>query len=434
MHSTLLRSPFATYFQRLSSKLPQNSYLIFVVFIGEMFAVGSTSYAFGLFVIPVSDEFGISRSTANSGLVLLLIGTSLTAPFIGRLFDRFSFRVIIVTGGLCMGAGFMLIGISSSTLLNAIVLICMIGPSVNAIGPLAANTAISKHVHNKRGLVLGIAAVATSIGGAVFVPLMAFHMDLLGWRASLFIQGALIGILVPLVASSFIRRGSLIANDGASGESLTGDDQRESAVAPVREVAAKPTLRSWLDMLFITSTVALTYCVGQAVNISLIPHLVDRGIAASSGAYLLSTMALSSVFGKILFGYLSDYISRKVLLVLITCTLLLEVYVLSIHPSFEVLLMVMALCGFTIGGELPVWAGLVSEKFGVRRYGRIMGSMQLFVSGASVAAIWLVGSLYDSSQNYASAFQYGMVIACISLICAIAISGNTYTSRHIESD
>ena len=70
-------------------------WVLAAVFVGEMFAIGSTSYAFGLFVVPAGEAYGASRGTLNTGLILFLLGMGLSAPFVGRLLDRFLLRGLL---------------------------------------------------------------------------------------------------------------------------------------------------------------------------------------------------------------------------------------------------------------------------------------------------------------------------------------------------
>jgi hypothetical protein len=57
-----------------------------------MIVVGSTYSAFALVVLPVSAEFQLSRADVNTALIFLSIGSSLLAPAISQLLDRFPLR------------------------------------------------------------------------------------------------------------------------------------------------------------------------------------------------------------------------------------------------------------------------------------------------------------------------------------------------------
>lgn len=71
-----------------------------------MLAIGSTTYAFGLFVAPLSLEFELSRADANGGLIFLLLGFALWASFVGRWMDRLPARAVMIGGALLFAIGF----------------------------------------------------------------------------------------------------------------------------------------------------------------------------------------------------------------------------------------------------------------------------------------------------------------------------------------
>ena len=56
--------------------------------------------AFGVFVVPMSEEFGWNRSTISLVAALGLLINGLSQPLLGRLFDRFGGRRVILAGGL----------------------------------------------------------------------------------------------------------------------------------------------------------------------------------------------------------------------------------------------------------------------------------------------------------------------------------------------
>ena len=64
-----------------------------VVIVGAfimMLTMGTTVGVFGLYVLPVSQEFGLSRADVNSGFALMNLGGAVIAPLVGRAADTFS--------------------------------------------------------------------------------------------------------------------------------------------------------------------------------------------------------------------------------------------------------------------------------------------------------------------------------------------------------
>ena len=64
--------------------------------------VGSSNYAFGLFVEPLEEAFGWSRTAISASLSFTAVG-SLASPIIGRLMDRHGARPLLVISLLLMG-------------------------------------------------------------------------------------------------------------------------------------------------------------------------------------------------------------------------------------------------------------------------------------------------------------------------------------------
>ena len=63
--------------------------------VSELLAQGATSYAAGLFVLPLQAEFHISRAVANMPVLIMFLGAALAAPFVGRALDRFPIRLVL---------------------------------------------------------------------------------------------------------------------------------------------------------------------------------------------------------------------------------------------------------------------------------------------------------------------------------------------------
>src|SRR5262249_61333748 len=76
--------------------------------------LGSTYHAFGVFVLPVSEDFGLSRAQTNTALILFSIGNAIWAPIVGQMLDRLPIRPIMLSGALLIGASLVALGYSHS--------------------------------------------------------------------------------------------------------------------------------------------------------------------------------------------------------------------------------------------------------------------------------------------------------------------------------
>ena len=60
--------------------------------LAQAVSVGSTFYAYGVFVKPLVAEFGASRLAVTLGLTSMMVVQGAIAPFLGRALDRLSPR------------------------------------------------------------------------------------------------------------------------------------------------------------------------------------------------------------------------------------------------------------------------------------------------------------------------------------------------------
>lgn len=396
------------------------------VFIAEMFAFGSTSYAFTLFVVPVSNELGLARATVNFGLMLILVGMGLGSPVIGRLLDRFTARSVLVGGAIYMGLGFIVLGLSSNAWIMAAVLLLVVGPGAAAIGILTAATVVSRWFERLRGRALGVAAVATSLGGAVLVPAIGMGMSVIGWRGALLIQGVGIAVLVSLVSLLVVREppGSAVPERKAE---VDGDALRESDSSDGGWRLS--TLLRNREFWSITIAVGLTYGVLQAVLVSLVPLGTGAGMAKEQAALLVSLLGVVAVAGKLAFGVIADRINKRDVLLAVAIIILLEVALLWAYAGLPMLVTAVVLGGIAVGGELPVWQALVAERFGKRSYGTVLGVMQLLTTACCGTALYYVGHVYDVTGSYERAFLVFMIAVALAIASALVIPANRRRAR-----
>src|SRR4051812_2974377 len=84
-------------------------------------AVGASIAAFGLYVLPVSTEFGLTRAQVNTAPILLNFGMAVAGPLLGRLLDQHSARLLMVASALLFGGSLILLGLSQNVWLSAAV-------------------------------------------------------------------------------------------------------------------------------------------------------------------------------------------------------------------------------------------------------------------------------------------------------------------------
>ncbi|WP_338424898.1 MFS transporter [Sphingopyxis kveilinensis] len=384
-------------------------------FLLTLIAIGSTTYGYGLFVTPIEQEYGLSRTMVNYGLMLLLVGMTAWGPIVGRLIDRSSSRHLFCLGGVAIGIGLWIIALSDTVTVFALAIFFLISFGAVTCGSLGTVAVASRWFFRLRGRVLGIMAVATSAGGFLVVPFIAHNLEAYGWRTALMIQGALVPATIILLTLLLVRDrpadvGQFV--DGASSPAV------EEEAAPRGSKDQLLTLLKTKDFWLLAIGAGLLLGSDQALLISLIPYAIDRGFSAGEAAALMSVLTGSAICGKLVVGWIADLVDKRQLFAIVCLINIGFLIVLIGEPGWGALLAACALCGAAIGGVYPAWHILIGARFGSASFGFTLGLMFWLSLPLALGAIQVAGMSRDHMGSYDLAFQIfiaGDVIAAIAV-------------------
>jgi sugar phosphate permease len=389
----------------------------------EMVALGVTSYAAGLYVIPLERELSLSRGAANSSIAILFGGGILLAPLVGRLLDRYSARSVMVYGALALSAAFAAIASTSSVAVMAVVLFAPGAFGFIAIGSLTTSTLASRWFYRRRGLALGIATVATSGGGFVVVPLLSVAIASYGWRTTLFLEALLISIIVSVLVLLVIRNNPVDLglqnhpeNCGRPGADLVPQKivgGRRSANPFSRWSEILSSRNFWTIVIAPASVSALS----QAIVITLAPYGAGLGFGTASSALLISAFSVAAAVTKVTSGFLADRFDRRFIMMLTSLSMAASFTLLLSSVSFSAVLTSACLAGIALGGVLPSSALLIASYFGAPAFGAVMGLGYAITGLFTILAVRFVGAMFDHAGNYRTAF---FTFAALSAAVAFA--------------
>ena len=389
------------------------------LFICAATVVGTSSYTFGLFVVPVTEELGLSRAEISNGFIALLLGVALMSPLVGRMLDKFSARLVILSGGAAYAAGLVCLTLTESPLLMLLIMLVPVAFGYSACGTLAVNTVIVRWFRRRRGTALGIMAVSTSSGGFVFVPFTAAMLENFGWRAALLINGGIaltaIGLMTLLIVRNFPRGSETgYRREFPVAEPVAGEKEGKEPAAD-KSWTYGELLRNrnfWL----LTLAIGLLLGSDQAMVTAKVPYFLDIGIDTQSAAFIVSCMTASAICGKLLVGYLADKIDlRLVFLGVALAHIALQLLYIA-GPSYWVLLAGATLLGISIGGVFPVWSTMLAWVFGTGNYGTVMGLMTIVTKGIAIVGVRFIGEVYDATGSYVPGFWIFMIAVALSIL------------------
>ncbi|MEE9517479.1 MAG: MFS transporter [Candidatus Adiutricales bacterium] len=390
--------------------------IVFFGFFINAFGVGTFFYGFSTFFNPMTEEFGWSRAKMAGVYSLSRLEGGIEGPLVGWLIDRFGARKLLLIGCVMTGFGFILISQISSLWHLYLVFGIILSIGYNMGFSHGTGAVIAKWFIRKRGRALSILITGNGIGGAVFVPLIAFLIVTFGWRWAITIVG-ISTFLIPLPLSFFMRSTPEKMGLVPDGEPLTAassmDSDENEMLLEETDFTVLEALRTRAFWIYVGSMV-LRSCILSSIVVHQIPHLTDIGIPYQQASRVLGLMVLFSVPGRFVFGWLGDRFDKRILLFLLCLQQGLGLFIFVNARTIELLYLFVLVYGLSYGGVIPLTIALRADLFGRRNYATIAGVSQFFSMFGTVVAPVLAGLLYDKTQSYAIAFYIFIALIILS--------------------
>lgn len=410
--------------------------IVGVAALAQAVSVGTTFYAYGVFVKPLVDEFGASRLAVTLGLTLAMIAQGAIAPFLGRGLDRHSPRAILIAGVLLEAIGMLLLGRATAFWQIGVLFVGAIGVGSYLFSPLATSAVVGRWFSRRRGQALGITALGSALGGMLAPPLVNAAIEALGWRGAASAMGGALLLLVVPIAVVLVRQpedlgltpdgdaadpSSTPASLAASIRSSHGDDPPPPAPAtdprtpdPAAGATASPapttgTLLRARNLWAITIAIGFTYCPVSLLLAHLVPYGTDLGLEPARAALVMSGFAFGAAAGRLPFGWLADRVDLRIAVWIMLAWMGIGFGGLLGEPGFERLFAAATAVGFAVGGTIPLWGALTGAAFGRHAIGSAMGLMNLLMLPFSIAGAPIAAWVYDRSGSYQVAFASFLV-------------------------
>ncbi|MFJ3049018.1 MFS transporter [Pseudomonas nitroreducens] len=356
-----------------------------------------TRHGFGLFLAPMSAEFGWGRETFAFAIALQNLIWGIAQPFTGAIADRFGAMRTVVVGGILYAIGLVLMGYSDSAFSLSMSAGLLIGIGLSGTSFSVILGAVGRAVPlEQRSMAMGISAAAGSFGQFAMLPGTLGLISWLGWSAALLALGLMVALIVPLAALMKDKPLPRQGHEQTLGEAL-------------REAVGHSGF--WLLSL------GFFVCGFQVVfiGVHLPAYLVDRHLPATVGTTVLALVGLFNVFGTYIAGWLGGRMSKPKLL---TGLYLLRGVVIVVFLWAPLTVWTAYLFGIAMGllwlSTVPLTNGTVATLFGVRNLSMLGGITFLFHQIGAFLGGWLGGYVYDHTGNYDLVWQISILLSLLA--------------------
>ncbi len=367
-----------------------------------MVSFGSRA-GFGLFLQPISADFGWGREVFSFSVAIQSRFWGLSQPIAGAIADKYgSGRVIAVCVGLLSLGLYLMSRVSTpgEMTLTAGILVG-VGLSGTSFGVILA--VISRSVPaNRRSLFLGIGSAGGASGQLFMVPLGQAFLSSYGWVITLMLLAAIVLATMPLaVALTGKRSAAAVAASKAAVEQTLGQALREAGGH-----------RSYIYL-----TTGFFVCGFQLAFITthLPAFIVDNGVAASLAATALAVIGFTNIIGTYGAGVLGGRMTKKNVLSAIYFLRSLVITVFILSPISDISILIFSgLMGVLWLSTVPLTSGLVADMFGVRYMATLFGIVFLSHQIGGFLGVWLGGYLFDMTGAYDVVWWLAVLLGLMS--------------------
>ena len=375
---------------------------------------GLTIGGIPVFYKAMQDEFVAAGAVAaDRAQTFVSIGATLTfllsgvfSMIGGWLMLRIGLKRLMLIGCVCLGAGLVLFSVASSVWMIYLSRFLM-GVSLGFVGVTPNVVLVSNWFRERRGTALGVMLTGTSIGGFI-VPLVATPMILaFGWRTAMLVLSLSVWLLLLPAVIFIVRDGPVVDEDSSE---RTGSTLSEALRMPIFWIFALCAALVFYP-IFVTTQQFILYLQSPKIGMTL-----QMASIAQSAIFAFS------VIGKSLGGYFSDKVSSTRVLLFCAGIMLLSTTVLLDLTAGRALLFIVPF-GLGYGGTFVLLQRLVSDYFGMREYGKILGTIVMIeIAGAFIGG-QVTGYLADKAGgDYTLAFYGVSAVTAGVLVCTVVLN------------
>lgn len=378
--------------------------------------------SFGVFQIPIAEEFGWLRSEFSLAIAIQNLAWGIGQPIFGAIAEKIGDRKAIVMGALIYAAGLVLSSFAVTPEAHQMLEILVgFGIAGTGFGVILAVVGRASSDEN-RSMSLAIATAAGS-GGQVFgAPMAEWMLSFMTWQQTFVVfAAAILAVLLLLPA--------MRAPEAASKEEL------QESMGTILKRAFKDPSYTLIFLGFFSCGYQLAFVTAHfpamiaemCGPIAAGSTLANMGITSTStlGAVAISLIGLANIGGTLLAGWAGKNFPKKYLLAGIYTgrTLAAAIFILMPITPMSVIVFSVVMGSLWLA-TVPLTSGLVAHLYGLRYMGTLYGIVFFSHQLGSFLGVWLGGRMYDLYGDYTMVWWVGVGVGAFSAIVHLPIREN----------
>jgi MFS family permease len=349
--------------------------------------------SFTVFLKPISANFGWDRAEVVSIYSLTWLVSGLTAPLVGRAFDRSGPRAVYSLGILLLGAAFLIASHAQHLWQFRVGIGLCVGFAIALIGNVPNSILLGRWFGPR--LSTAMAVVYSAMGGGVLLllPTSQLLIDHLGWRGAYLLFGVTVLVLLAPVLLLPWRRFAAGAPHVMKKVDNDLIDEGWTLLSAMHHHAF------WA--LF--STFFVTAIGMYAISAQIVAYLIDAGFPPLQAATAWGFSGVVLLFGMLGVTSLDGLIGRRPSVLISYAISILGIFLLwllQFYPNYWLLTGFVLTFGSMIGSRGPLISATAIKFFRGKRVGTIFGTISIGSGLGSALGSWSGGLIHDFTHGY----------------------------------
>ena len=357
---------------------------------------------FGFFLQPMSNELGWGRDVFALAVALQNLLWGAVQPFAGAVADRYGTIRSLWVGAILYAAGLVLMAYSTTPGMLTLSAGVLIGFGLAGASFTIVLAAFGKLLPQEwRSFAFGAGTAAGSFGQFLFSPLAVALLHNVGWHNTLIVFAVMVLFCLPLAFAV-----------------ATPAQDNSAAANAVRPQSFREALgEAFGHGSYILLVLGFFTCGFHVAFITthLPPYLLDKGLDAKWGGWVIAFIGLFNIIGSITAGILGSKLPKRYLLCAIYFLRAVAITGFLLVPVTPTSALVFgAAMGVLWLSTVPLTSGLVALMFGVRYMATLFGFVFFSHQVGAAVGVWLGGFLYERTGSYDVVWWLGAVLGIVA--------------------
>lgn len=390
--------------------------IVSCVIIMASFAVRAS---FGVFQIPIAEEFGWLRAEFSLAIAIQNLAWGIGQPIFGALAEKLGDRKAIILGAITYAAGLVLsAGATTPFEMQAYEWLVGFGIAGTGFGVVLAVVGRASSDAN-RSMSLAIVTAAGSAGQIIGAPTAEFLLSMMSWQSVFMVFAG--GVLALVLTLPLMRAPE--AASKAELEASMGTVLKQAFKDPSFTLIFLGFFSCGYQLAFITAhfPAFVTEMCGPILPGGAL-HSIGITTTSALGAVSIALIGAANVGGTLFAGWLGNRYSKKYLLagIYTARTVVAAVFILLPITPMSVIIFSVVMGSLWLA-TVPLTSGLIAHLYGLRYMGTLYGIVFFSHQLGGFLGVWLGGRMYDVYGDYTFVWWIGVAVGAFSAIVHLPV-------------